>query len=139
MFSKAINKISYQENGINLSLSHLYKDSFIDATSTVARYTSYMTSNVIYNYSKHYTFNATYNYDIQEGTKKNFQFGFLYKKRCWEFGIQYAENNRPVLTNSSTTQSVYDKYIYFTIVLKPFMQAGSNSSAFAYKLPSTNQ
>lgn len=139
LFSKTINQLSYNDNSINLALSHLYKDTFIPATLTVPRYASYMTSNITYDYSKHYTINATYNYDIELGKKKNFQFGFLYKKRCWEFGIQYAENNRPILTNNGSAQSVYDKYIYFTIVLKPFMQASTNSSAFAYKLPSTNQ
>jgi len=139
LFSKTINQFSYVDNGINLSLSHLYKDTFIPATTAVPRYTSYMTSSVIYDYTKHYVFNAAYNYDIELGKKKNFQFGFLYKKRCWEFGIQYAENNRPILTNNGANQSVYDKYIYFTIVLKPFMQSSTNSSAFAYKLPSTNQ
>jgi LPS-assembly protein len=139
LFSKTINQLTYVDNGINLSLSHLYKDTFIPATTTVPQYTSYMTSSVIYDYTKHYVFNATYNYDIELGQKKNFQFGFLYKKRCWEFGIQYAENNRPILTNNGAAQSVYDKYIYFTIVLKPFMQASTNSSAFSYKLPSTNQ
>jgi len=139
LFSKTINQLSYHDNGVTLALSHLYKDTFIPATPDVARYTSYVTSDVTYDYSKHYVLNANYNYDLELRQKKKFQFGFLYKKRCWEFGIQYAENNRPILTNNKNTQSVYDKYIYFTIVLKPFMQAGRNSSAFAYKLPSTNQ
>jgi LPS-assembly protein len=49
------------------------------------------------------------------------EFGFLYKKRCWDFGVRYAENNRPVLTNDGEASSIYDRYIYFTIVLKPFM------------------
>ena len=138
LFSKTINQFTYHDKSVRLSLSHLYKDTFIPATLTVPQYTSYMTSDITYDYSKHYVFNASYNYDIELGQKKKFQFGFLYKKRCWEFGIQYAENNRPVLTNNAT-QSVYDKYIYLTIVLKPFMQVNKNSSAFALKLPSTNQ
>jgi len=138
LFSKTMNQIRYNADKINLALSHLYKDSFLAATPTSPRYTSYVTSDITYNYSKHYSYNATYNYDIELQQKKKFQFGFLYKKRCWEFGLQYAENNRPVLTNGGIN-SVYDKYIYFTIVLKPFMQANKNSSALAYKLPSTGQ
>ncbi len=138
LFSKTINQIRYTGSPINLALSHLYKDSFIAATPSTPRYTSYLTSNITYNYSKHYVYNATYNYDIESQTKKQFQFGFLYKKRCWEFGIQYAENNKPILTNNGA-KSVYDKYIYFTVVFKPFMQANTNSSALSYKLPSTSQ
>ncbi|MDD5203479.1 MAG: hypothetical protein PHH41_10085 [Sulfurimonas sp.] len=47
----------------------------------------------------------------------------MYKKRCWDFGIRYAENNRPVLANLANggQSSIYDRYVYFTIVLKPFM------------------
>mgnify|MGYP002629194103 CR=1 FL=1 len=142
LFSKAINRIAYGDYGLNVALSHLYKDTFIDPVTTnvadpsyVPRYTSYMTSNVGYAYDKHYSFNALYNYDIELRKKKSVEIGFLYKRRCWEFGVTYAENNRPILTAAGEAQSVYDRYLYFTIVLKPFMQSSSSSSAFAYKFP----
>jgi LPS-assembly protein len=70
---------------------------------------------------------------------KSLAIGLTYKKRCWDFGIKYSENNRPILTTSSSTgsstsSSIYDKYIYVTIVLKPLMQ--SNSASFlTYQLP----
>jgi len=135
LFSKTINRVSYSDDSFNIALSYLYKDSFIPATSTITRYTSYVTSSINYMYSKHYKFSARYNYDIELSQKKTVEFGFLYQKRCWDFGITYAENNRPVLTTTGGSQSIYDKYIYFTIVLKPFMQSNSNSSAFAFRLP----
>ena len=138
IFTKAINRISYNDYGVNLALSHLYRDIFIRSTNTHT-YTSYLTSSVRYTYSKHYYYDFKYNYDMELQKKKYFELGFLYKKRCWEFGIKYAENNRPILNASGQAASVYDKYIYFTITLKPFMQHSENSSAFIYKLPGQTQ
>ena len=138
IFTKAINRLSYNNSGVNLALSHLYRDIYIKTTNTHV-YTSYLTSSIRYTYDKHYSYNFRYNYDIELQEKKNVEIGFLYKKRCWEFGIKYAEDNRPVLDASGQPASVYDKYIYFTITLKPFMQPSNNSSAFVYKLPGKTQ
>ena len=135
-FSKVVNQFSYKVDNFNLSLSHLYKDSFIAPTLTRPRYTSYLTSGVKYNYNEHYSYFMNYDYDIQSSVKKRAEIGFLYKKRCWDFGIRYVENNRPVLTSSGNVDnSVYDKYIFFTIVLKPIMSTGSGSSEYAFTLP----
>jgi len=133
-FSKIFNKISLSDQDIKLSLSHLYKDTFLPRTDSYTPYTSYLTSSLKYDYSKHYTYSASYNYDIEHEEKKSFSIGFLYKKRCWNFGIKYSENNRPVLTQSGES-SIYDKYLYLTIVLKPLMQPSANSSFVTYKLP----
>lgn len=135
-FSKVVNQVSYTMDDFTLSLSHLYKDSFIAPTSTTPRYTSYLTSGVKYNYNEHYSYFMSYDYDIQSSVKKRAEIGFLYKKRCWDFGIKYVEYNRPVLTSGGTyDNSVYDKYIFFTIVLKPIMSTGSGSSEYAFTLP----
>jgi LPS-assembly protein len=134
-FSKIFNKVSIHNYGVTLAASHLFKDSFLSQTSTHNRYTSYLTTNLEYIYSSHYSYKATYNYDLQTQEKKSASIGFMYKKRCWNFGIKYAENNRPVLTNTSTNKSsVYDKYVYLTIVLKPFMKPHGDSSLISYKL-----
>jgi len=140
LFSKIINSISYTGQSIKVDLSHLYKDSFIEPNSSTdnPRHTSYFTSSAEYTYNKHYSFNGAYNFDMEKSEKKSMEVGFLYKKRCWDFGLRYAENNRPVLTTDGTTQSVYDRYVYLNIVLKPFMQSSKTSSTFSYKLPSQN-
>ena len=132
--SQAINTLTYNDYGFNIYFSHLFKDSFIPATITTPRYTSYLTSSIDYLYSKHYSYSLKYNYDFEFQQKKSAEIGFLYKKRCWEFGIKLVENNRPILATNGLASSVYDRYIYFTITLKPFMQPSSNSSAFSYKL-----
>ncbi len=134
-FSKIFNKISLHDYGLKLSASHLFKDDFLPETLNHERYTSYLTTSLNYVYSSHYSYNASYNYDLQTQEKKSASIGFMYKKRCWDFGIKYTENNRPILTNSTTSKSsVYDKYIYLTIVLKPFMKPRANNSFLTYKL-----
>jgi LPS-assembly protein len=136
-FSKVFNQISVNKYGLELGISFLYKDSFIDPInfSDPNRYTRYLTSNVEYAYNRHYSFSALYNYDIETREKKSMSIGFMYKKRCWDFGIKYSENNRPILTQNGGASSVYDRYIYVTIVLKPLMQSSKNGSFVTYKLP----
>ena len=133
--SKVYNKISFSGFGITLDFSHLYKDSFIEetATSTDLRYTSYMTSTARYNYDKHYSYHGRYDYDIESEVTKSAEIGFMYKKRCWDFGIRYVENKRPVLTQTGES-SVDDKYLYFSIALKPLMSDGGTSD-LAITLP----
>ncbi|WP_324172271.1 LPS-assembly protein LptD [Sulfurimonas sp.] len=134
-FSKMYNQISYNGSGFNIVLSHLYKDTFLAPTSTTTPYTSYITSSATYEYDKHYSYNIRYNYDYESGLKKSAEVGFLYKKRCWDFGLRYIENNRPIL-NDNGSSSIYDRYIYFTVNLKPMMASGG-APLFDYKLPQT--
>ena len=131
LFSKQFNKISFNDYGFNIALAHFYKKNF----STNER-TSYITSSIRYRYNTHYSYMASYDYDLLLQTKKRAEIGFLYAKRCWNFGLRYAENNRPVLTSDNQASSVYDRYIYFTIVLKPLMKA-TRSDFFGLRLPKT--
>ncbi len=133
-FSKIFNKISYNAHGFNIALSHLYKDTFLKATQTYSPFTSYVTSSARYTYDEHYSYQIKFNYDLQTNQKKSSEIGFMYKKRCWDFGLRYLENNRPVLTQNNES-SIYDRYLYFSIVLKPLMTAGGGTSNFAVRLP----
>ena len=132
-FSKINNKLTFSGKGLKLSFSHLYKDTFLDSTSN----TSYITSRASYTFNNHYSYNAVYNYDVLNSLKKSLSVGFLYKKRCWDFGIKYLENNTPTLTTSGSTSS-YDRYIYFTINLKPLVSSNSDA-LFEHELPETMQ
>ena len=140
-FSKIYNTLAYNDESWNLALSHLYKDTFLDVSPTIsykAAHTSYLTTNVRYAYNSHYSYNIGYDYDLNLNVEKRKEIGFLYTKRCWDFGIRYVENNRPVLQQIggvTSISSIPEKYIYFTITLKPFMQSGENNPFFAFKLP----
>ena len=133
-FSKNYNQISYNKENISLALSHMYKKDF---TNIVGK-TSYVTSNLRFDYGDHYSYMFRYDYDLELSQKKMTEIGFLYKKRCWDFGLRYVENNRPVLTRNGGSDSIYDRYIYITITLKPFMSSANPKSAFAFRLPGDN-
>ena len=130
-FSKQYNKISYQNDKLSLSLSHLYKKDLYREDND---YSSYLTSTINYRQDSHYSYFAAYDYDTVLEVKKRLQLGFLYDKRCWQFGLNYVENNRPILTQNNTPSSIYDRYIYLTLALKPFMKA-TQSGFFSLKLP----
>lgn len=136
-FSKTVNTISYNNSSLNLSFSHLYKDSFLPVSNIYTPYTSYITSSASYTYDEHYSYHASLDYDLETNYKKSSEIGFLYKKRCWEFGLRLLENIRPVLTQSGES-SVNDRYLYFTILLTPLMSSGSSSN-FAARLPDSLQ
>lgn len=136
-FSKISNQLKFSASGLNISFSHLYKDTFLEKTATYTPYTSYITSSASYTYNRHYSYSMTYNYDVESSLKKSASVGFLYKKRCWDFGLKYLENRRPTLTTSGSTSS-YDRYIYFTVNLKPLMTSGSDP-LFEYRLPEATQ
>ncbi|MCK4737301.1 MAG: hypothetical protein KAT10_01970, partial [Sulfurimonas sp.] len=65
--------------------------------------------------------------------------GFLYQKRCWDFGIRYVENNRPILDEFGQPSSIRDRYLYFTIRLKPIMSSDGGMSGFAFRLPDASE
>lgn len=134
-FSKNFNKISYTGKSFNLGLSHMYKNSYT-ATNIV---TSYMTTSVKYIYDKHYSYSFKHDYDLERSEKRGFEVGFLYQKRCWDFGLRYVENNRPILSLSGISDSLYDRYIYVTIRLKPIMAPGSEGTGFSYRLPDKSE
>lgn len=134
-FSKNFNQISYANGAVSAALSHMYKDSFLSKTATSSPIINYTTSMIGYRYDKHYSYHFRYDYDLERSSKKGFEVGFLYQKKCWDFGIRYAENNRPILDRSGLSDSIYDRYVYLTIRLKPIMSQSSKDTGFAYKLP----
>ena len=138
-FSKNFNSISYDDEKYTIGLSHMYQDSFINPTDlqksqNISRYTNYMTSNLVYRQDKHYTYNFRFDYDLELNEKKSIEVGFIYKKKCWDFGMRYVENNRPTLDENGNASSRNDRFIYFTIALKPIIKS-QNNSGFVYKLP----
>lgn len=129
--SKNFNKISLTTSNLNVELSHMYENKFLEESQNI----DYLTSSLTYKYNKNYSYKAAYNHDLQANEKKGLEVGFMYERKCWDFGIRYVENNRPILKAGGDTESIYDRFIYFTIRLKPIMPPESKSSGFVYKLP----
>ena len=115
--SKTLNTLRYNDNVYNVGFSYLYENKAY--RDTIEPYTKYMNADASYRYDRHYKYFVKYAFDVENSLKKYSEIGFLYSKRCWDFGLRYVENNRPVLLNGGITSSVFDKYIYFTIIMKP--------------------
>ncbi|MFT7860518.1 MAG: LPS assembly protein LptD [Sulfurimonas sp.] len=133
-FTKIFNSIRYDDYGLNLELSHLFKYDIAKEEIDEDPYTKYLTSSLRYDYDRHYSFSAVYNYDFEAKQVKTASLGFMYKKRCWDFGIKYSENTRPILDSNGDASSINDRYIFLSITLKPFMKSDPNSSLVEYKL-----
>jgi len=116
VWQKTLNTIRYNDGTFNVGLSYLYENRLQNQSDI---YTNYTNADLSYRYDSHYSYFTKYAYDIENRIKKYAEVGFLYSKRCWDFGLKYVENNRPVLLNGGFTSSVYDKYVYFTIIMKP--------------------
>ena len=132
LFTKQFNRVKYDGYGFKIALSHLYQKS-----AATKKKDSYLTSSLSYKYNNHYTYFGRYDYDLELDVTKRVEVGFLYDKRCWSFGLRYSENNRPILTNDNKVASVYDRYLYVTLLLKPFMKP-SASDFFGFKLSGGN-
>ncbi|WP_345975168.1 LPS assembly protein LptD [Sulfurimonas sp. HSL3-7] len=114
---KTLNTLRYQDKAFNIGFSYLYENkAYKDKLNP---YTNYLNADASYRYNKHYKYFTKYAFDVENSIKKYSEIGFLYTKRCWDFGLRYVENNRPVLRQNSITDSTFDKYIYFTLILKP--------------------
>ena len=133
-FSKIFNQLTYKHKKVEVELSHLYKDSFIASTDDTPRYTSYITSTARYNYNQHYSYKFRYDYDLESRNQKSREIGFMYHKRCWDFGLRYVENRRPQLSKD-TSSYIDERFIYVSIALRPIMHSSSESSDYAIKLP----
>lgn len=114
--TKMLNSASYRKDGIQASLSDLYEDT--DASQGSARLEHYLRMDFQYRYNDHYRYLGRYAFDFQNHVKKYAEVGFRYSKRCWEFGMRYVENNRPILTENDAS-SLLEKYVYMTIMFKP--------------------
>ncbi|WP_345985092.1 LPS assembly protein LptD [Sulfurimonas sp. HSL-1656] len=113
--SKTLNGVRYSDDAFNVGVTDLYEDQpDVNGTNRV----NYLTFDAVYRYNDHYRYFGRYAYDLEEHVKKLSEIGFDYTKRCWKFGMRYVENNRPILTNAQT-DSVLEKYVYFTVELRP--------------------
>ena len=124
--TKQLSSVRYNGKKTSADLSHYFEDK---ARRGQLTNNSYLSFRFDYRYDDHYRYFANYTYDLENSVTKNIGTGFFYTKRCWDFGLRYTENNRPVLQSGGVANSIYDRYLYMTLSLKPI-----GGSEFAYQL-----
>jgi len=124
--TKEQNTIRYNDGVFLAGISHYYTDQLRNDTPV---YASYWTADAAYQYSRNYRFFGQVAYDYREALLKRSEVGLLYSQRCFDFGVRYVQNRRPILTNTNGSDSINDSYIFITVVLKPI-----GGSEFNYKL-----
>lgn len=129
---ESFNRVAYDNGQLQLSLSNYYADSADDVN--VTKNEKYYIFASEYRYNKHYKYFMRYFYDYENKVQKSSELGFLYSKRCWNFGLRYLENLRPILSDDGAANSIDEHYLFVTIELKPI-----GGSEFNYKLNNTVQ
>lgn len=126
--TKEQNTIRYDDGTVNGSIGHYYTD---ELRNNQVQYASYWSADFAYKYNHYYKVFGAIAYDYREDLLKRSEIGFLYTQRCFDFGLRYVQNRRPILTNVSGNDSISDSYIFITLILKPI-----GGSEFNYKLTS---
>lgn len=124
--TKEQNTLRYNDGVVNGSVSHYYTD---ELRNNHAQYSSYWNADIAYQYNRYYKLFALLSYDYHADILKRSEIGFLYTQRCFDFGLRFVQNRRPILTNTVGNDSVDDSYIFITLILKPI-----GGSEFNYKL-----
>jgi LPS-assembly protein len=124
--TKEQNTLGYNDGTVSAGISHYYTDQLRNNTPV---YASYWTADAAYQYNRQYKFFGNIAYDHSETLLKWSEIGFLYTQRCFDLGIRYVKNRRPIITNTIGNGSIDDSYIFITIILKPI-----GGSEFNYKV-----
>lgn len=123
--TKEQNSIRYSSDTITAGLSHYYSD---ELRNNIPQYASYWTADASYQYNSNYRFMGLMAYDYQEQLFKRSELGFMYSQRCWDFGIRFVQNRRPILTYPNSSNVANDSYVFLTLILKPI-----GGSEFKYR------
>ncbi|MGZ5208862.1 MAG: LPS-assembly protein LptD [Sulfuricurvum sp.] len=124
--TKEQNTLRYNDTAVSASISHYYTDEIRD---NQVEHTSYLTADAAYQANRYYRIFGQIAYDYQQDLLKRSEIGFLYTQRCFDFGLKFVQNIRPILTNGAVNDSVNDSYVFITVILKPL-----GGSEFNYKL-----
>lgn len=126
VISKEQNTVRYNNGSVRGSISHYYTDTLLN---NIPVYASYLTADTSYRYDRYYRFFGQIAYDYHAEVLKRGEIGFLYTQRCFDFGLRFVQNLRPIVTNDPLHNSLNDSYIFITVNLKPL-----GGSEFNYKL-----
>lgn len=123
--TKEQNTLRYNGETVVAGIGHYYSDQL---RNNIPIYASYWTADASYRYNRNYKYFTNVAYDYHESLMKHGEVGLLYSQRCFDLGVRFVQNRRPVLTNTNASDSVNDSYIFISIILKPI-----GGSEFNYK------
>ncbi len=129
--TKELNTVRYNDDRVTVSINHSYTDELRNGTIA---YSSYWSADASYQYNRYYRIFGLIAYDYHADLMKRSEIGFMYSQRCLDLGLRFVQNNRPVLTNLNSNNSINDSYIFLTLILKPI-----GGSSFNYKITNHQQ
>lgn len=112
-FEKVSSTLSYNSQGTQASLSHLFQ-----SQAAINNYSDYLTFRYQQKLGK-YTYIVEHAYDNLAKEPQNSILGIKMKKRCWSYEIQFSERIVPTSAASLTEQ-----YLSFKIDLIPIAGVG---------------
>ncbi|WP_187647994.1 LPS-assembly protein LptD [Nitrosophilus labii] len=105
--------LNYKDAMQSAIVSHFYKNGFEGKEDS-----SFITVRLQRNLSKKYKLFGKIDYDFVNNYMKNWEFGWYYKKKCWNYKISYREDIRPILTSVGSS-SIKNRAILFKVELVP--------------------
>lgn len=113
-FDKVSSSLSYNGNGVNGSLTHLFQNE-----PEIGKESDYYTFKLEYQTEGHYTYTTGYAYDDLLKTSRNIVAGIEMKKRCWSYAVQFSERIIP-----TSSASLIEQYVSLRINLLPITGIG---------------
>lgn len=128
--SSITSSISYKDEFYNILLSHFYKNGFNGEEDS-----NYVTFDISRYLSEKYELFGKIDYDFKNEYVREWEFGWKFNKKCWNYRLSYKEEIKPVLTSAGSS-SFKNKIVYFKIELVPL---GGVEHAFEQRFESKSE
>ncbi|WP_281950456.1 LPS-assembly protein LptD [Nitrosophilus kaiyonis] len=110
--SSVTTSLNYKDDVYNIAISHFYKNSKKEEDS------NYITFDISKYLSEKYKLFGKIDYDFKDEYVREWQLGYIFNKKCWNYTLSYKEEIRPILTSAGSS-SIKNKIVYFKIELVP--------------------
>jgi LPS-assembly protein len=107
---KAIHTVSYQEDDVGISFSHIIED-------RESSNSNYLHTNLWYNIDNYHLY-GRYAYDFETDSARNWEIGLRKNLRCWGYSVKFRQNVYPILTQAGSS-SFKENVIFFEVSFNP--------------------
>lgn len=108
-FSHVQTSAAYSDDKFYFKTSHIYKNDEKEKKD------SYLGLESRLNLSRSHEIFGAYQYDLQNDFRKSWEFGYAYKRKCWNFALKYKEDARPKFTKSGQSmEKESDVFLFIT-------------------------